>query len=182
MTPCLGEIRAFGGNFAPVGWNMCDGSLLQISEYNALYALIGTTYGGDGNTTFAVPDLRGRSLLSQGRAPSGTTYVLAQKAGTETITLTTAQMPAHTHSVLATSGNATAQSPANAFLAKTVNVPTPAASANLYIAPTATGVVQSPLANNSITSAGGSQPHDNRMPVIAISYIIALVGVYPSLT
>lgn len=159
--PFVGEIRMFGGNFAPVGWAFCDGSLIAISQNTALFSLIGTIYGGDGQNTFGLPDLRGRLPVHQG---SG--FVLGQLAGTETVTLTTNQMPAHTHTVLART-SATAGSPSGAMYGgNTDSIYTPTASAQMNA-----GV---------IAPAGGSQPHDNMMPYLVVSFIIALEGIYPS--
>ncbi len=172
MTPCyIGEIRPFAGTFAPYGWNLCDGSLLSISAYQALYSLIGTTYGGDGQTTFGVPDLRGRAAINQGQGPGLGNYILGQPLGVETVTVTTAQLPAHPHTF---SGNTGAGGTA-----------TPGTTAVLSSSPsgepiydgTATPVALSP---QSTTTVGGSQPHNNRQPYVAITYIIALEGIYPT--
>lgn len=164
--PFIGEIRLFGGNFAPVGWAFCNGQLLPISEHDALFALIGTTYGGDGQTTFGLPDLQGRSPVHQGSL-SGTTYVMGEAAGVETVTLTTQQIPAHSHRPTAgASPNST--SPAGA---------TWSTQAQLAFA---TGAPGTPMAAGAMQPAGGSQPHDNMPPYLAISYIIALEGVFPS--
>lgn len=158
----LGEIRMFAGNFAPQGWALCNGQLLSIAENEALFALLGTTYGGDGQTTFAVPDLQGRIPVH----PSST-IPRGSKAGTETVTLTTTQMPAHTHTVNAVNTTGTLPSPSNAVWASGP-VDTFATSGT----PTAMNVA-------SISAAGGSQPHDNMMPSLTISFIISLYGVFP---
>ncbi len=168
--PYIGEIRLFGGNFAPAGWAMCDGQLLAISDYDALFALIGTTYGGDGQTTFALPDLRGRVPVHAGSAPGGGSYVIGQAAGSETVTLTTNQLPAHTHTPLATSGTGTTANPTGAVFAAVSNQA-------VYVAGSPADVS---MTSSSLTSAGGSQPHDNTMPSLAITFIIALYGIFPS--
>ncbi|MBO9557898.1 MAG: phage tail protein [Caulobacter sp.] len=174
--PYLGEIRMFGGNFAPVGWAMCDGQIVSIAENDALYTLLGTTYGGDGVNTFGLPDLRGRVATHQG-SKNGQTYVMGQMTGVETVTLTTNQMPAHTHpffaaGTAATVGTPTAltmisdQSPTGTVL----NAYTPYNAANDQV----------PLTPNSTTPAGGGQPHDNMQPYLGINFIIATSGIFPS--
>lgn len=160
-TPYVGEIRMFAGNFAPSGWAICDGSELSISDNDALYALLGNTYGGNGQTTFALPDLRGRAPLHR-----SATYPTGANGGSETVTLTTNQIPQHTHTAYATSNNAEFANPDGMVWAKSSYASyTPAA-------PTSAMLATAP--------AGGSQPHDNMMPSLAINYIIALAGVYPS--
>lgn len=161
--PYIGEIRMFAGNFAPVGWMLCDGSILPISQNDTLFNLIGTTYGGDGQTTFALPDLRGRVPLHQG---SG--FALAQTGGAETVTLTVNQIPAHSHVPQANSGSGTQTSPAGNVWA---------ASSNFPYSTNAPGSNMDPSA---IGQAGGSQPHDNMVPFVGINFIISLFGVFPS--
>jgi microcystin-dependent protein len=156
----------FAGNFAPASWHFCDGSLLAISDYETLYNLIGTTYGGDGVNTFAMPDLRGRLAVHQGNG-----FTLAQVGGTETVTLTTAQMPAHPHSYLASTSPGGTTDPTGNVLATAVG-----GSAYIQMAPTAA------LAAQSIGSDGGNQPHDNFQPYQCVSFIISLFGVFPSQT
>lgn len=159
----------FGGNFAPQGWAFCDGSLIPIVENEVLFSLIGTTYGGDGVTTFALPDLRGRALVHQGTNPrTGTNYVLGQRAGTETVTLTATQMPAHQHVVVGQLESGSVSEPSGAFFADS------SGSAYSNQPPTAA------MAANLVTPAGGNQPHDNMMPFLALNFIIATEGVYPS--
>ncbi len=162
--PYIGEIRLFAGNFAPAGWQFCNGALLPISEYDTLFALIGTTYGGDGESTFAVPDLQSRVPIHQGNG-----FVLAETGGVESVTLTPTQIPAHSHPLLATTAPGTSNTPAGNLLAQTSSV-TP------YIndAPT------SPMAAASVGSTGGSQPHNNMQPFLAVTYIISLYGIFPS--
>lgn len=174
-TPYIGEIRmfGFGTRGAPTGWQACDGSLLPISEYDALFALIGTTYGGDGQTTFAVPDLRGRLPIHQGMGPGLSNYVLGQRAGTETVTLLPTQMPAHNHIAVATSATATTGTPSTSVIPGTVNADT------MYISDI-TGLSPFTLAPQSSTLAGGSQPHENCMPTLTVQFCIATFGIFPS--
>lgn len=163
--PYVGEIRMFAGNFAPAGWMFCEGQLLPISEYETLFNLIGTTYGGDGQSTFELPDLRGRLPLHQGNG-----FTLGQTAGSETVTLTTAQIPVHTHPALATTNGNTASQPSGNLLAQGPDIYEPNTAGNAT------------MAANSISSVGGSQPHDNVQPYLCISFIISLFGVFPSQT
>ena len=164
----LGEIRLFAGDYAPQGWHLCNGALLSINEYQALYSLIGTTYGGDGVTNFGLPDLRGRMVVGMGTSQAGIMYNRGQKAGAEKVTLTTANLPAHTHIVSAASVDATAQSPDNGVWAK--------AALNTFTVSSA----DASLAASAVSAApGGSQPHENCQPSMALTYIIALVGSYP---
>ena len=168
--PYVGEIRMFGGNFAPAGWMFCEGQLLPISENVTLFNLIGTTYGGDGQSTFALPDLRGRLPIHQG-IHQGTTFTLGQSGGVEEVTLTVQQLPIHTHPLLASSDPATVPNPQN-------NVAAATATATPYfnISPA------TPLSPQSIGPTGGSQPHTNFQPYLCVSFIISLFGVFPSPT
>lgn len=169
MDPFIGEIRQFAGNYAPQGWAFCNGQVLSISENEALFSLIGTTYGGDGQTTFALPDFRGRVVLHQGSNPTtGTTFNIAQKGGTETVTLTEQQLPSHTHVVAATSDDGSTPNPSNALWAK--------GQYNQYSNAEPNGTMNV----DAISSSGGSQGHDNMMPYLTVSYIIALTGIYPT--
>ena len=165
-SPYVGEIRMFGGNFAPAGWMLCQGQLLPISENETLFNLIGTTYGGDGQSTFALPDLRGRLPLHQ-----GTGFVLAETGGVETVTLTVQQIPAHSHPLLASADSATTINPQN-------NVASVTATATPYfnIAPATA------LSPQAISSTGGSQPHNNFQPYLCVDFIISLFGIFPSPT
>lgn len=165
----LGEIRMFGSNFAPVGWMLCNGQLLPIAENDALYALIGTTFGGDGQTTFGLPDLRGRVPIHQGTPPGGPTYVLGQVAGTETVTLAASQLPAHTHGLQAQAAAATNTNPTNRSLAS--------AALDAY---TSSGDALVAMDAQAIAVAGGNQPHENMAPFLAIHFIIAVEGTFPS--
>jgi microcystin-dependent protein len=170
-TPYVGEIRMFGGNFAPLNWAFCDGSLQSIADNTALFQLIGTTYGGDGQSTFALPDLRSRVPVHMGTGPGLSTYVLGQKSGTESVTLTLNQLPNHTHALNATTAAATTPTPSGSVVLGDN------AGMKLYTskAPSAaTGMVAA--------TAGGSQPHNNIMPYQAITFIISLFGIFPSQT
>lgn len=171
-TPYVGEIRLFGGTFAPLGWMFCDGALLPISEYDTLFNLIGTTYGGDGQSTFALPDLRGRVPMHQGKGPGLTQRVLGEKSGTETVTLVSSQLPIHTHAATANSGAGNSASPGNNVWAANSNT-----TALQFTASTASPASMNPAA---ISPVGGNQPHENRMPFVAVNYIISLFGIYPS--
>lgn len=157
--PYIGEIRLFAGNFAPANWAFCDGQLLAISEHDALFTLIGTSYGGDGVNTFALPDLRGRVPLHVGSSTP-----LAVAGGVESVTLTPAQMPAHTHDLRFAVGGTPAASPAGAYVA--------AAGPNLFASAVASPGAATP-------GAGGSQPHDNMAPFLGLNFIIALFGIFP---
>jgi len=164
--PYVGEIRIFAGNFAPAGWAFCDGSLQPISENETLFQLIGTTYGGDGQSTFALPDLRGRLPIHQGNG-----YVLAETGGAESVTLTVQQIPSHTHPMLASTLTGTQNG-------ATGNVLASGSSISLY----RIGTPTAPLAPQTIGLTGGSQPHDNMQPYVCVNYIISLFGIFPSPT
>ncbi|MNQ39751.1 Phage Tail Collar Domain protein [compost metagenome] len=165
--PYVGEIRMFAGNFAPAGWMFCEGQLMPISENETLFQLIGTTYGGDGESTFALPDLRGRIPIHNGNG-----YVLAETGGAEEITLTAAQIPAHTHALVATTDLANSASPADAYLSAT------ATGNKIY----STASPSIPLSAQEISPTGGSQPHTNFQPYLCVDYIISLFGIFPSPT
>jgi len=164
--PYVGEIRMFGGNFAPAGWMFCEGQLLPISENETLFQLIGTTYGGDGQSTFALPDLRGRLPIHQGNG-----FILAETGGAEEITLTVNQIPAHTHPLLASAGPGNANAPAG-------NITGESAAVKIYVS-------EVPTANlnpSAVTPVGGSQPHTNFQPYLCVDFIISLFGIFPSAT
>jgi microcystin-dependent protein len=163
--PYVGEIRMFAGNFAPAGWMFCEGQLLPISENETLFQLLGTTYGGDGQSTFALPDLRGRLPLHQGNG-----FTLAETGGAEEITLTVSQIPAHSHPFLAADATAAGANPQTALLAK----PT----ASIYNA----GTNPVNMAAQVVGSVGGSQPHTNFQPYLCVDFIISLFGLFPSPT
>jgi microcystin-dependent protein len=156
----------FGGNFAPAGWMFCNGQLLPISEYETLFQLIGTTYGGDGQSTFALPDLRGRIPVH-----FGSQYALAETGGVESVTLTTQQIPAHSHPLLASSQSATETAP---------SITTLPASPSALIYNNLTPFVS--MAQATISAVGGNQPHENRPPYLTVSFIISLFGIFPSPT
>ncbi|MDV3348306.1 tail fiber protein [Leptothoe sp. LEGE 181152] len=161
--PFLGEIKMFGFNFPPRGWAKCDGETLAINQNQSLYSLLGTTYGGDGRTSFALPGLRGRVPIGFG---SG--YPQGQRSGEEGSTLTTSDMPSHTHTVQATSADASGTTPSDQVLAHTANVNIYADAANLVS-----------LNSNTVGSAGGGQAIDNMQPFLAVEFCIALTGTFP---
>ncbi len=165
-SPYVGEIRMFAGNFPPAGWMFCEGQLLPISLYDTLFNLIGTTYGGDGQSTFALPDLRGRVPLHFGNG-----FVIGQNGGVETVTLTTQQIPAHAHTLLASASPASSSSPAGAF---------PAAAASAVITPYGADAPLVSLTPQSVVNVGGSQPHSNMQPYLCVDFIISLFGIFPS--
>jgi microcystin-dependent protein len=174
--PFIGQIMLVGFNFAPTGWALCNGQLLPISQYTALFSLLGTTYGGNGTTNFALPNLQGRAAVGFGNGAGLSPYVLGQVTGSETVTLTVSQMPAHTHNINADSALAKVQSPSGAFLAS-ADLPSAHSPVAVYT-PTVTTPVT--LNNGSVQATGGSQPHSNIQPVLALNYIIALQGIFPS--
>jgi microcystin-dependent protein len=170
--PYIGEIRIFAGNFAPAGWMDCDGQLLAISENDVLFQLIGTTYGGDGQTTFALPNLQSRVPVHMGTGADGITYQLAETGGVETVTLTTQQMPVHTHVLSGSSNQANANTTSGNLLA---TIPL---SAGQFAYGTVAPIL--PLDVSSIGPDGGSQPHENMQPYNVLRYIISLFGIFPS--
>lgn len=168
--PYIGEIRMFAGNFAPAGWSFCDGQLVPIEENDALFVLIGTTYGGDGESTFALPNMQGRVPIHMGTSSSGITYQIGEMAGVEAVTLSTQQIPNHSHTLLASQAAAAHTSPAGNMLARQT---TPA------VYPYGT---DTPLPNvnaQAVIPTGGSQPHDNAQPFLCVSFIISLFGLFP---
>ena len=170
--PYVGEIRMIAGNFPPVGWLFCDGSLQSISENETLFQLIGTTYGGDGQETFALPGLASRVPIHMGTGPDGTTYQIGEAAGVEQVTLTTQQIPNHTHTVVA--GNAaSSQMPGGAIFA-----PATSAQAGVKMYGVDTPLVS--LNANAVAPVGGAQPHENTQPFLCINFIISLYGIFPS--
>jgi len=164
--PYVGEIRMFAGNFAPAQWMFCEGQLLPISENETLFQLIGTTYGGDGENTFGLPDLRGRLPIHQGNG-----FVLAEQGGAEEITLTIAQLPSHTHQQTASLAPATDPNPANNMLATTTQM-------EIYYADNP----DSNMSAQAISPVGGNQPHTNLQPYLCVDFIISLYGIFPSQT
>ena len=181
-TPYIGEIRLFAGNFAPAGWMFCSGQLLPISTYTTLFALLGTTYGGDGQSTFALPDMRSRIPMSQGTGSGLTPRILGETGGSEAVTLTSSQMPSHTHSLMAnsSSANTATSDPTNQVLATSVNSSGGTNQDAHYLTPGAPISATLPLNTAAIGSAGNSLTHSNIMPVCALNYIIAFEGIFPS--
>jgi microcystin-dependent protein len=171
MAAYVGEIRMFAGNFPPNGWMFCEGQTLPISENDVLFQLIGTTYGGDGEETFNLPNLASRVPIHMGTGPDGTTYQIGEIAGTEDVTLTVQQIPNHSHPLTATTSQATDQSPANDVLAQST-------VADMYIQDSPDGS----LVATCVQPVGGSQPHENTQPFLCINFIISLFGVFPSQT
>jgi microcystin-dependent protein len=164
----VGEIRLFGFNFAPAQWALCNGQLLSISTNSALFSLLGTFYGGDGRTNFALPNLQSRVPIHQGQGTGLSPYVIGEMSGTETVTLTQQQMPQHGHSALSSGSQADGSRPAGAVLART--------TADIYTA-APDGTAMNP---GMIGTAGGSQPHPNLQPFLVINFCIALTGIFPS--
>ena len=168
--PYVGEIRMFAGNFAPAGWMFCEGQLLPISENETLFQLIGTTYGGDGQSTFALPDLRGRMPMHMGSGGGLSSRTLAESGGVETVTLTTQQIPAHTHVPQGDANSGSSDDPTGRVWASS--------SAIQFIA----GPTNTTMNNTIMGNTGGSQPHDNMSPYLVLSFIISLFGIFPSPT
>lgn len=168
--PYVGEIRMFGGNFAPAGWAFCEGQLMAISENEPLFFLIGTTYGGDGQETFGIPDLRGRVPLHQGTS-QGTTYQLGEQGGVETVTLQVGQIPNHTHLLSAVAVQGDQVSPNNTLPANSFNV-----------TPYVNEQPNNTMSVGAVQPVGGDQPHENLQPILAVSFIISLFGIFPSQT
>ena len=166
--PFVGEIRMFAGNFAPAGWEFCQGQLVPISENEVLFQLIGTSYGGDGQSTFALPDLRGRIPIHMGTSPTGTIRNIAETGGVEEVTLSTNQIPSHTHEVVGHAGGANSPHPADRGFAR---APGDAYADNLSAVN---------MAPEAVESAGGNQPHSNFMPYLCINFIISMFGIFPS--
>jgi microcystin-dependent protein len=176
-SPYLGQIMMFGGNFAPVGWALCNGQLMNIDQNTALYAVIGTTYGGDGQTTFALPNLQSRLPIHQGQGLGLSSYVIGQNAGTQYVTLPSGQMTSHTHAFMASTTNASLNTIASNAVPATPTVGSPA---HFYAVPGTPPLTFYQMASNVLGNAGGSQPHANQMPSLCVSFCIALVGVYPT--
>ncbi|MEN8115918.1 MAG: tail fiber protein [Bacteroidota bacterium] len=166
--PFIAEIRIFAGNFAPRGWAFCSGQLLPIAQNTALFSLIGTTYGGDGRTTTALPNLQGRAAMHPGQGPGLTARRLGERSGTETVPLNNTQLPSHNHSVQATGDNANATSPESSVFASSNE------GESLYAAPSS--LTDGPLTQHT----GGGQAHNNMQPFLAVNYIIAIQGLFPS--
>lgn len=192
MEPFLGQIMMFGGNFAPRGWALCDGQLLPISQYSALFSILGTTYGGDGRTTFGLPDLRGRAPIHAGQGPGLTSYRIGQRGGVEDVTLNVTQIPSHNHfaslndvTLGVSSAEATLHKPEAGSSLAAGNLPGSRGAGNpTQMYSTATPNIplasQSVSGNVTVNNTGGNLSHENRQPFLATYYIIALQGVFPS--
>ena len=170
QDPFIGEVDLVAFNFAPTGWALCQGQLLPINQNQALFSLLGTTFGGDGRVNFALPDLRGRRIVGAGQGPGLSNYNLGEVGGEEAVTLNIGQLPVHTHTVFANTAVGTSLSPTNNFWA---------AQTSTFLFSNAPMSTTS-LAGNDIGSTGGSQPHENRPPYLTLNYIIALNGIFPS--
>lgn len=176
MDPFVGEIRAVGFNYAPRGWALCDGSLLPIRQYQALFAILSTRFGGDGQTTFALPDLRGRAIVNPGQGPGLSSYAIGAKVGVESVALSLAQTPAHIHGFGGTfTVNPTPPSNATTPTGNYVGVPSQAQ----YSETPSTDTMAANSVTGTVGPAGGSQPHDNHQPYLAMNYVIALQGEFP---
>lgn len=171
--PFVAEIRIFAGNFAPRGWAFCDGQLLPVANNTALFSLIGTTYGGDGRTTTALPNLQGRAPMHPGRGPGLTARRLGEKTGVETVTLAEAQIPSHSHTARALSSGGDTTTPGD-----TTSIARVGFGDSLYQSDTSSNLVD--LASETLATTGGGQSHDNMQPFLTLNFIIALVGLYPS--
>ena len=167
-TPYIGEIRIFAGNFAPAGWAFCDGQLVPISENDALFVLLGTTYGGDGESTFALPDLRGRVPLNAGPGPGLTNHIIGEAAGVEQVTLSTQQIPVHNHALLVSTQQGQQTDPSGDVVGSNPTV-------QLF----RPGGATAPFDASAMSPVGGSQPHTNMQPYLVMNYIISLYGVFP---
>lgn len=168
--PFVGEIRMFGGNFAPLGWHFCDGTLIQIADNDVLFTLIGTTYGGDGDSNFALPNLQSRIPIHAGQGPTiSQNYQLGELAGMESVTLTVPQLPIHSHAVFASTAIASNPNPDGNILATSPTI-------DSYVI----DVAGPALAQNTVQPVGGNQPHDNMMPYLCINFIISLYGIFPT--
>lgn len=170
MEPFIGEVRMFAGNFAPVGWAFCNGDLLSVSENEALFGLIGSIYGGDWQTTFALPDLRGRLPLHQG-VGGGSTYQMSDAGGTESVILTTDQLPTHSHAQVGSSAPADGANPNGQVFSAGEDTP--------FYSPVNPSQMAT-MSSQVVQSTGASQPHDNMQPYLCVSFIIALKGIYPT--
>lgn len=173
MDVFIGTIVAFGFDFVPRGWEACDGRLLSVTEHSALFKLIGTTYGGDGEESFALPDLQGRTVIGSGTGTGLNPYKMGEAAGSESVTLTLTDLPSHTHGVTASGGPGNVTDPSGASLANVgrngINIYNSDASNSLPV-----------VMSSGTTSAGGNQPHNNMQPYVALNYCIATTGIYPS--
>jgi microcystin-dependent protein len=172
--PFVAEIRIFPFNFAPRGWAFCDGQLMPLSQNTALFSLLGTTYGGNGKSNFALPDLQGRAPMQPGQGPGLSLHDLGETGGSETVTLLESEIPAHSHAMNGQNSNANLNDPAGAVLARTFG------GGNLYKTPSGASIAT--LSDQSLAPAGGDQPHNNLMPYLTFYFCIALQGVFPPRT
>lgn len=176
--PFVGEIRLFGGNYAPAGWALCNGSLLAISEFETLYTLIGTTYGGDGVNTFGLPSLAGRVPLGQGTGPGLTARSMGETGGEEQHSLNSAELASHTHGVVAATVAGSLTGPTSDAITAT---PTGGTAKNsMYVTQGTSAMVTAAMSTGAVKPFGGSQPHENMMPTLCVNYIISLYGIYPT--
>ncbi|MFM7022293.1 MAG: phage tail protein [Flavobacteriales bacterium] len=182
MEAILGEIRTFAGNYIPDGWALCNGAMLSVNDNQQLFALIGTTYGGDGINNFALPNLCGRSAVNTGQGTgSNYNYALGQTAGSENVQLTASQLPLHNHSINASTSNANTNVPTNNYLAAPVDSSTAAAALLLYLTPNnPADFAKSAMDASALSSYGGNQPHQNLMPYTTVNFIIATSGIFPT--
>ena len=171
MDPFVAEIRIFPFNFAPKGWAFCDGQILPLSQNTALFSLLGTTYGGDGKSNFALPDMQGNAPMHPGQGPGLSLHDLGETGGSETVTLLESEVPSHSHAVMASQSDATDQQPGNELFA-----------AGLGVAQYAGPAALTSLSDNAVTPAGGDQPHNNMQPYLTLNFCIALQGVFPPRT
>jgi microcystin-dependent protein len=172
--PFLGQIITVGFNFAPYGWAFCNGQIMSIAQNDALYSLLGTTFGGDGVQTFGLPNLMGRVPVDQGQGPNLSNYVMGQTSGTESITLQTSELPSHTHTAVTSNNPGKANTPSNTTILSDEG-PTSTQTVNTYVPFSS----PQPLVAGTIGPSGGNAPHENRQPFLAINFVIALQGIYP---
>jgi len=175
MDPFVAEIRIFPFNFAPKGWAFCDGQILPLSQNTALFSLLGTTYGGDGKSNFALPNMQGNAPMHPGQGPGLSLHDLGETGGSDTVSLLESEIPSHSHGLMASAQPATRTGPANNSLARI-----PTAGSTPYLAPAGAPLVS--MSGNSIAPAGGDQPHNNMQPYLTLNFCIALQGVYPPRT
>jgi microcystin-dependent protein len=171
--PYIAEIRIFAGNFPPHGWALCDGQLMAISQNTALFSILGTSYGGDGKTTFALPNLQGSCPIHKGQGPGLSDRILGEVGGTPTVTLLSSEIPSHAHTFSGQQAQADSTSPSGNFVAVNRNL-------SPYTAPNAPGLNTQPMNGLALLPAGGSQPHNNKQPYLGLTFIIALQGIFPS--
>jgi microcystin-dependent protein len=172
-NPFIAEIRMFGCNFAPVGWLQCNGQILPISQYTALFSLLGTTYGGNGTSTFGIPNLQGRAAVNMGQGPGLSNYFEGQIGGSSSVSLLASQLPAHTHSAIGDNGPGTSSNPVSSAWA------TPSIDRDIYFYDGGAGALVTMNAG-ALSNSGGGQPHNNLMPFLVVNFCIAIQGIFPS--